>query len=100
MPVKGGPNTGHAAGRGGGRARALRRAGAGAAHGPCGGPLATLGPVRNLVKLLFLTALAAVVSFVARGLLDERAPRRELTGDGPILGSLDTWPPVPKKTAA
>ncbi len=55
--------------------------------------------MRKLVKLLFPMALAASVAYVVRGLLDERAPRRELTGDGPILGSLDTWPPVPRKTA-
>ena len=68
--------------------------------GPGGAPLGTLGQVRSLVKVLFLMALAAGVAFVGRGLLDQRAPRRELAGEGPVLGSLDTWPPVPRKTAA
>jgi hypothetical protein len=56
--------------------------------------------MRKLLKVLFLMALAAAVAYAARGLLDERAPRRELTGDGPVVGSLDTWPPVPKKVTA
>jgi hypothetical protein len=56
--------------------------------------------VRHLLKLLVLVGLAAGAAYVVRGLLDERAPRRELRGDGPILGSLDSWPPVPKRPAA
>jgi hypothetical protein len=58
------------------------------------------GPVRHLLELLVLAGLAAGGAYVARGLLDQRAPRRELRGDGPVLGSLDSWPPVPKKAAA
>ncbi|MHB1582383.1 MAG: hypothetical protein ACYCU7_08305 [Acidimicrobiales bacterium] len=56
--------------------------------------------MRHLLKLLLLAGIAAGAAYVARGLLDQRAPRRELSGDGPVLGSLDSWPPVPKKAAA
>lgn len=56
--------------------------------------------MRHLLKLLLLVGVAAGAAYVVRGLRDERAPRRELSGDGPILGSLDSWPPVPKKPAA
>lgn len=54
----------------------------------------------RFLTILLLVAAAAGVAWVVRGLLDERAPRRQLTGDGPILGSLDTWPAVPRKPAA
>ena len=32
-----------------------------------------------------------------RAVLLDRAPRRELHGDEPVIGSLDTWPAVPRK---
>ena len=49
--------------------------------------------LRTLVKAaLFVLVLAAV-----RAVLLDRAPRRALHGDEPIIGSLDTWPEVPRK---
>jgi len=33
-----------------------------------------------------------------RAVLLDRAPRRELHGSEPVIGSLDTWPAVPRKT--
>jgi hypothetical protein len=46
-------------------------------------------------------ALVAVVLglLVARSLGASRSPRRQLNGHGAIVGSLDTWPPVPENPA-
>ncbi|HEX4160958.1 MAG TPA: hypothetical protein VHZ05_00575 [Acidimicrobiales bacterium] len=43
--------------------------------------------------------LIAVLAIVRSVLLD-RAPQRALNGDEPIIGSLDTWPAVPRKPTA
>ncbi len=56
--------------------------------------------MRRLLSALVRAALVvAVVAFV-RALLLDRAPRRELHGDEPVIGSLDTWPAVPRKPQA
>ena len=50
----------------------------------------------NLVRASVLIAVLAVV----RSVLLDRAPRRALHGDEPIIGSLDTWPEVPRNPNA
>jgi hypothetical protein len=47
----------------------------------------------TLVRVALLVAVIAVV----RSVLLDRAPRRALHGDEPVIGSLDTWPEVPRK---
>lgn len=54
------------------------------------------GPVRTLRRIAALAVVAAVVTAVVRWAAAGRAPRRELNGSGPLPGSLDTWPPVPR----
>jgi hypothetical protein len=51
--------------------------------------------VRTLVRLALMVGILAVV----RQLLMEREPERALKGDQPVIGSLDTWPAVPRKPA-
>jgi hypothetical protein len=63
------------------------------------GPADYPGLVRQLAWTL--GALAALVAgarlaVVVRRWRAERAPRRELNGKGPVIGSFDTWPPVPR----
>lgn len=52
------------------------------------------------MRLVLLAALAVGAGFVVRAVLAGRAPRRSLDGSGPIVGSIDTWPPVPRKEPA
>ena len=54
--------------------------------------------MRRLLSTLLRAALVAVLATVRAVLLD-RAPRRGLHGDRPVIGSLDTWPAVPRKPA-
>jgi len=58
------------------------------------------GCVRRLLSALVRAALVVAVVLVVRAALLDRAPRRELHGDEPIIGSLDTWPAVPRKPEA
>jgi hypothetical protein len=66
------------------------------AGGRQGTPFGTVGDVKNVVRLVIVVSALAGGAALARRLLAERAPRRELNGSGPILGSLDTWPAVPR----
>jgi hypothetical protein len=52
-------------------------------------------PLRTLVRAALLIAVIAVV----RAILLDRAPQRALNGSTPVIGSLDTWPTVPRKPA-
>ena len=47
----------------------------------------------TLVRVALLVAVIAIV----RSVLLDRAPRRALHGDEPVIGSLDTWPEVPRQ---
>ena len=49
--------------------------------------------MRRLLSTLFRAGVLAVV----RAVLLARAPRRELHRGEPVIGSLDTWPAVPRK---
>jgi len=49
--------------------------------------------------MLVRTALVILVVAVVREILLDRAPQRALHGGQPVIGSLDTWPAVPRKPA-
>ena len=55
--------------------------------------------MRRLVSTLFRAALVVGALAVVRAVLLDRAPRRELHRGEPVIGSLDTWPAVPRKPA-
>jgi hypothetical protein len=47
----------------------------------------------TLVRFGFVVAVLALL----RAVLLDRAPERALHGGEPVIGSLDTWPEVPRK---
>ncbi len=51
----------------------------------------------RLLSLLLRLALLAAVVGVVRAVLADRSPRRALEGTQPLVGSLDTWPEVPRR---
>jgi ABC-type Fe3+ transport system permease subunit len=53
--------------------------------------------MRRLLTLALRAALVAVVVGVVRAVLSDRAPQRSLHGAEPVIGSLDTWPQVPRR---
>ena len=53
--------------------------------------------MRRLLWTLVRAALVIAVLAIVRSVLLDRAPQRALHGDEPIIGSLDTWPEVPRK---
>jgi hypothetical protein len=53
--------------------------------------------MRRLLSTLLRTALIVAALAVVRAVLLDRAPRRELRPGEPLIGSLDTWPEVPRK---
>ena len=58
---------------------------------------ATVGPCAGSFGPLIRAALVVAVLAVVREVLLDRAPQRALQGDEPVIGSLDTWPTVPRK---
>jgi hypothetical protein len=54
--------------------------------------------MRRLLSTLVRAALVVAVVAVVRAALLDRAPERALHGDEPVIGSLDTWPAVPRKS--
>ena len=56
--------------------------------------------MRRLLWNLVRAGLVIVLLAVVRSVLLDRAPQRALHGDEPIIGSLDTWPEVPRKPAS
>jgi hypothetical protein len=54
----------------------------------------------RLLRTLVRAALFIAVVAIVRAVLLDRAPQRALHGDEPIIGSLDTWPDVPRKPSA
>jgi hypothetical protein len=65
-----------------------------AAPGDVKGARLRSAPVRSL-RLLLLLGLVGLVLWLARQLGSSRAPRADLS-HGPVVGSLDTWPEVPR----
>jgi hypothetical protein len=63
---------------------------------------ATVVGMRRLLWNLFRAAMVIAVLAVVREILLDRAPQRAIPARGrePVIGSLDTWPPVPRKPAA
>jgi hypothetical protein len=53
--------------------------------------------VRRLVFAAFRLAVLIGILAVLRELFLDRAPERALQGNQPVIGSLDTWPEVPRK---
>jgi hypothetical protein len=53
--------------------------------------------MRRLCRTLLRAALLIGLLAAVRAVLLDRAPRRELHRDEPVIGSLDTWPAVPRK---
>jgi hypothetical protein len=60
---------------------------------------ATVGRMRRLVSTLLRALLVIAVLAVVRAVLLDRAPQRAIQANGrePVIGSLDTWPAVPRK---
>jgi hypothetical protein len=56
-----------------------------------------LGAMRRLLTLAVRATLAVVALAVVRAVLLDRAPHRPLHGADPVIGSLDTWPKVPRR---
>ena len=55
--------------------------------------------MRRLLWTLLRVALVIAVLALVRAVLLDRAPQRALHGSEPVIGSLDTWPDVPRKPA-
>ena len=55
--------------------------------------------MRRLVRTLVRAAIVIIVVAVVREILLERTPEKALHGSEPVIGSLDTWPAVPRKPA-
>jgi len=57
------------------------------------------GRMRRLLSTVLRVALVFAVLAVVRTLLLDRAPHRAIHANGrePVIGSLDTWPAVPRK---
>jgi hypothetical protein len=56
--------------------------------------------MRRLLWTLIRATLVVALLAIVRSVLLDRAPQRALHGDEPIIGSLDTWPDVPRKPSA
>jgi hypothetical protein len=56
--------------------------------------------MRRLLSTVVRAALVIAVLAVVRTVLLDRSPRRALNGSEPVIGSLDTWPAVPRKPEA
>jgi hypothetical protein len=56
--------------------------------------------MRRLLSTFLRAALIMGALAVVRAVLLDRAPRRELHRGEPVIGSLDTWPAVPRKPEA
>ncbi len=57
--------------------------------------------MRRLLSTLLRAALVIAVLAIVRAVLLDRAPQRAILANGrePVIGSLDTWPDVPRKPA-
>jgi hypothetical protein len=64
-----------------------------------GMPARYRGHMRRLLSTLLRAVLVIAVLAAVRALLLDRAPQRAIQANGrePLIGSLDTWPTVPRK---
>ena len=53
--------------------------------------------MHRVLTIALRAALVAVLVGVVRALLLDRSPQRSLQGGEPVVGSLDTWPDVPRR---
>jgi hypothetical protein len=53
--------------------------------------------MRRLLSILTRLAVVAMVARLVRAVRADRAPRRALEGTRPVVGSIDTWPTVPRR---
>jgi hypothetical protein len=53
--------------------------------------------MRRLLRTLFRAAIVVTVLAIVREILLDRTPQKALHGNEPLIGSLDTWPTVPRK---
>ena len=58
---------------------------------------ATVVRMRRLVSTLVRALIVIAVVAVIREILLDRTPEKALHGSEPVIGSLDTWPAVPRK---
>jgi hypothetical protein len=55
--------------------------------------------MRRLLALVVRLVLVATMVGVVRAILADRSPQRSLHGTDPVIGSIDTWPTVPRRPA-
>jgi hypothetical protein len=55
--------------------------------------------MRRLLALVVRLVLVATTVGVVRAILANRSPERSLHGTEPVIGSIDTWPTVPRRPA-
>jgi uncharacterized membrane protein (DUF373 family) len=60
---------------------------------------ATVVRMRRLLSRLIRAVVVVAVVAALREILLERTPDKKLHGSEPVIGSLDTWPAVPRKPA-
>jgi ABC-type proline/glycine betaine transport system permease subunit len=53
--------------------------------------------MHRALTLVVRALLVIAVTGVVRAILSDRSPRRALRGSEPVVGSLDTWPTVPRR---
>jgi hypothetical protein len=53
--------------------------------------------MRRLLRTLVRAAVVIVLVAVIQEILLDRAPQRAIQEGAPVVGSLDTWPAVPRK---
>jgi hypothetical protein len=55
--------------------------------------------MRRALSIVTRLAVVAVVIRLVRAVRDDRRPTRALEGTRPVVGSIDTWPTVPRRPA-
>jgi hypothetical protein len=55
--------------------------------------------MRHALAIAVRIALVATLAGLIRAILADRAPQRGLHGTEPVIGSIDTWPDVPRRPA-
>jgi hypothetical protein len=53
--------------------------------------------MRRAFSIVVRMALLAAVVGIVRAVRADRSPERSLHGTQPVVGSIDSWPPVPRR---
>jgi hypothetical protein len=53
--------------------------------------------MRRVLTFVIRAVLVTGALALVRAVLSDRAPQRPLHGANPVIGSLDTWPSVPRR---